>query len=125
MISVNITFEPPLEKVAAAYRRADIQGFIEREVVTKLAFEVERFAKQVTPVRTGRLRASIGTSNLMSGLGAIVQTNINYAIFVHEGTKFMRARPFMQWGAEFAVQHFNGDIGSRLDDHLRKRLTAL
>lgn len=128
MINVSITFEPPLEKVAQAYRNVDLKGFIEREVVTKLAFTIERFAKQVTPVKTGRLRASIGVSNPLGGANeavAFVQTNVYYAIFVHEGTRYMRARPFMEWGANFGVQYFNGDIGPRLDDYIRQKLSSL
>lgn len=124
MISINIHADPSFEKVGNAYKNAELRSFL-HDVILKLAYSAESFSKQVTPVATGRLRASIGISEAISGLGAIVQTNVNYASFVHEGTRYMKARPFMQWGAEFAVQRWNGEIGPRLEDDLRKQLTAL
>lgn len=125
MINVNITIEPPLQKIADAYKNVELARFIQEEIITKLAFAVERFAKQVTPVDTGRLRSSIGVSNSIRQFDAIVQTNVKYAMFVHEGTKYMKARPFMEWGAKYAVQWWNGDIGARLDKHLREKLSNL
>lgn len=128
MININVSVEPSLDKVARAFGDVDLPAFIEREIVTKLAFQVERFSKQVTPVRTGLLRAGIGVSNPIGGQMeslAYVNTNSSYAIFVHEGTRYMRARPFMEWGSKFAVEHFNGSIGPRLDDHLREKLSRL
>lgn len=80
-----------------------------REAVIKSAFLVEREAKILSPVDTGRLRSSINTSYGFGplGVGAKVATNVEYAIYVHEGTKRMRARPFMRQ----AVQASSGQIG--------------
>lgn len=66
-------------------------------VVKKVAFLIEREGKIRSPVDTGRLRASIATD--IHPLTATVQTNTKYAVFVHEGTRFMTARPFMAQGA--------------------------
>ena len=70
----------------------------------KSAFLVERYAKIVTPVDTGRLKSSIATSLGIRdrGITSIVQTNVQYAIYVHEGTKLMRGRPFMKQGVDRA-----------------------
>ncbi|HBX15905.1 MAG: hypothetical protein UV20_C0009G0020 [Candidatus Magasanikbacteria bacterium GW2011_GWA2_42_32] len=68
--------------------------------IKKSAFEIEAEAKKVTPVDTGRLRASIFTT--LFPLIAIVQPKTNYAIFVHEGTSKMSGRPFMKEGADNA-----------------------
>jgi len=68
--------------------------------IKKSAFIVEREAKKVTPVLTGRLRSSIFT--IIEPLKATVQPRTNYAIFVHEGTNKMKARPFMVEGGKNA-----------------------
>jgi len=76
-----------------------------KEAVTKSAFLVEREAKMLAPVDTGRLRSSINTSYGIGplGIGAKVATDVEYAIYVHEGTSRMRARPFMKQAAEMSV----------------------
>lgn len=59
-----------------------------RRASEKAAFEIEGESKRRAPVDTGRLRASISTSlGIVKNIGAIVQTNVNYAAFVHEGTR--------------------------------------
>ena len=58
------------------------------------AFLIERESKLRAPVDTGRLRASIFTT--IRPFSAIVEPKVKYAIYVHEGTRFMRPRPFMQ-----------------------------
>ena len=65
------------------------------------AFYVEAEAKPVTPVDTGRLRASIGADKI-EPFEAIISPHTDYAIFVHEGTRYMRKRPFMLWGSKKA-----------------------
>ena len=76
-----------------------------RDASMKSAFTVEREAKILSPVDTGRLRASIATSLgiLDQGLTSIVSTNVEYAIYVHEGTRRMRGRPFMKQAAEGSI----------------------
>lgn len=127
MLKVNVTFDPKLERVEDAFKEVNLKKVL-REITDEIAFGVERYAKQVTPVDTGRLRASIGVS---SGLGhdyirSLVSTNVNYARYVHEGTWKMRGRPFMRWGTEFAIKRFSGDnISWRLDTELRRQLSRL
>lgn len=55
-------------------------------------------------VDTGNLRASINTRQISSGryTGYNIGTNVNYAIYVHEGTSRMQANPFMRRGVEYA-----------------------
>lgn len=63
--------------------------------LAKLAVLVETGAKTRCPVDTGRLRSSITWRLESSPLTAIVGTNVSYAIFVHEGTRYMPGRPFL------------------------------
>lgn len=62
-----------------------------------IAAKVETAAKGYTPVDTGRLRSSITWTIIEDGrsLVAIIGTNVEYAIYVHEGTRFMEGTPFL------------------------------
>lgn len=57
-------------------------------------FIVEGQAKELAPVDSGNLRASI--TSRVSGEQAIVGTNVDYAPHVEYGTRFMRAQPYMR-----------------------------
>ncbi len=73
------------------------QGDVAKEIL-KRTTQVERRAKQLAPVDTGRLRSSI-TSRLGSdsqGVVGIVGTNVSYAAFVEFGTRYMAAQPFLR-----------------------------
>lgn len=65
-----------------------------RNALQKIALLVEGSAKRNAPVRTGTLRRSI-TSRVTSATTARVGTSLEYAPFVHEGTRYMAARPFL------------------------------
>ncbi len=64
--------------------------------LASLAVKVETGAKQRCPVDTGRLRSSITWRiEPVKPLTAIVGTNVEYAVFVHEDTRHMSGRPFL------------------------------
>ena len=74
-----------------------------REAITRaleaIGFQCEAHAKtelQNTPTRidTGRLRNSI--SHYVEGDSAYVGTNVEYAIYVHEGTRKMAPNRFLK-----------------------------
>lgn len=50
------------------------------------------------PVLTGTMKSSIRPTILP--LTATIAPHVKYAIYVHEGTKFMTGRPFMEWAVE-------------------------
>ncbi len=84
--------------------------------IRKSAFLVERFSKKIAPVDTGRLRGSI--SSTIMPLIATVSPKVNYAVRVHEGTRFITGNPFMTKGARAAefpiIRVFNKEIGKAL-----------
>lgn len=82
----------------------------------KAAFIIEGKSKELAPVDTGRLRASIFTS--LSPLQATIGPYVNYAIYVHQGTRYMKARPFM---ADAAREKENEIIGV-INDEIAKVL---
>ncbi len=59
MTQINISIKPSLAAIQKAYGNAGITQFLSREI-ERVTFKIVRFAKQVTPVDTGLLRASIG-----------------------------------------------------------------
>lgn len=60
------------------------------------ALQVDRAAKRLCPVDTGRLRSSI-TNELGNdgGLVAVIGTNVEYAPYVELGTRSAPAQPFL------------------------------
>lgn len=93
-----------------------------RDASSKSAFTIEGHAKTFSPVDTGRMRASIATSLGIRDLGitSIVQTNVFYAIFVHEGTKRMRGRPFMQQGVDRSIPEIQGYYRTAMNATMQK-----
>lgn len=83
------------------------------------AFEVERSAKiRITSgperaIKTGYLRSSIGVKSVMP-FKATVQATAAYGLYIHEGTRYMRARPFLYKGLEDAIPKIEKILGTRV-----------
>lgn len=89
--SVKIT---NINQIRAAFLLAPQEMAAElNNAIHQSIFVIERESKKNTPVDTGRLRAS--TQTLFSPLRGEVGTNVFYDIFVHEGTRYMKARPYL------------------------------
>lgn len=98
MPEVHITIKN-LPQIKAAFESAPrLMGQGIKKAVTDSTFLIEGRSKKRTPVLTGFLRSSHRTSFQGSGLGfkGTVEPTAKYAGFVHEGTRFMRARPFLR-----------------------------
>ncbi len=120
-MAVTISFSPTLEEVNRRFSNIDVPGFL-KDKIQEIAFLVEAGSKRVTPVKTGRLRASIYTTLGDMGMKATVQPNTNYAIYVHEGTKYMRGRPFMYWGALSAVTGLDAEVARDLEQDIQRKI---
>ena len=82
-------------------------------------FEIERATIPITPVDTGRLRGSFERSfGLLRGE---IYPTVDYAIYVHEGTRYMAARPYLAQGVETA----NQDIQRHFEQELENALEAI
>lgn len=74
------------------------RGPVYRDMLAR-TLRIDARAKQLCPVDTGRLRSSIRWQ--IDGIGdgrtltASISANTKYARFVHDGTRYMRARPFL------------------------------
>lgn len=88
--------EPRLDRLLRNTGKTGVVG----SHVFQLGVRVSNRAKERCPVDTGRLRSSIGVTQPLSlgGRRLVVRvgTNVRYAVFVHEGTRYMRARPFLR-----------------------------
>ena len=106
MIKVSI---PNLAKVKSAFNK--YPTFAAKEIQTALLkslYEIQRDSRMATPVDTGRLRNSIGQAGgdgifEVKKMSAEIGTNVKYAVYVHEGTSRMPARPFLQQGVDRAM----------------------
>ena len=98
--------------------RPHLDSAIKRSVLM-----VGRSSRQLTPVDTGRLRAS--HLEVFKPLYGEVGTHVNYDVFVHEGTRYMRARPFMQDAVNENKREINNLFTQELQEALHKigRLT--
>lgn len=65
--------------------------------LARRAIKVQAEAKRLCPVDTGRLRSSIqwAVAPLNGSLVAAIGTDVEYARYVHDGTRFMAGRPFL------------------------------
>jgi HK97 gp10 family phage protein len=82
------------------------------------AFAVERHGKlQITTgpnraIKTGYLRASIAVASVLPYQAKVV-VGAGYGIYVHEGTRYMQARPFLAEGLKDAVPEIEKIFGKR------------
>lgn len=82
---------------AAMRQLTSPQGQIARSLLPRVR-RVEAQAKRLAPVDTGRMRSSIHLDGPHAGPDGPyydILAATNYAIFVHEGTRFLQARPFL------------------------------
>ena len=110
MSNIELTITPTWDEVRGCFN--DIPPQLDKEfdkTLAKIAFLIEGKAKERSPVRTGKMKASIFSH--VGHLQATIMPTVNYAIFVHEGTRFMRARPFLLWGVQDAQPDIQGLVG--------------
>lgn len=124
-MDIKVTIKPSFASIGKAIGNVDFKSLLS-DTINKAAFSIERFGKQLSPVDTGRLKSSIHTSPASPiGLQAIVATGTNYALFVHEGTRYMRGRPFMEEGAKWGSKSLEGDVSGRIDQEFIKAFKKL
>lgn len=90
-VQIKIKNLPQIRRAFAKAPRLTVK-YVNRAIARSL-LKIERDSKLNAPVDTGYLRAS-HTTRLLPLKGE-VEPMARYAIYVHEGTRFMRARPFL------------------------------
>lgn len=97
-ISTHITIKN-LPEIRYAFSKAPrLMGDEMKNALTKSAIYLEGQSKMNTPVLTGNLRAShvFDVSGFGLQMKATVGPTADYAVFVHEGTRFQRPQPFLR-----------------------------
>lgn len=122
-MEVQITIKN-LAKLRSAFNKSPrIMGHEFEQAIKKSGFLVEGKSMINSPVRTGLLRMTHRVD--FSGTGvkfkAEIMAMVNYAVFVHEGTRFMRARPFLRNAMESA----EGTVQGIFREHVRRGLRAI
>lgn len=73
-----------------------------KEFVNQLALEFLKMMKLHSPVRSGRMRASMDIFEDPRGL--LIGPTVAYAKFVALGTRFQKAQPFHDWAFDDVMQ---------------------
>ncbi|HLB57764.1 MAG TPA: HK97-gp10 family putative phage morphogenesis protein [Gammaproteobacteria bacterium] len=120
-MKITFGFNPSIKKFESMFSAlpAEIKTGIKTALV-KASFLVEGESKKITPVDTGRLRSSIFTT--IYDKYATVEPKTNYAIFVHEGTKRMKGRPFMTNALDTSKEKITKIFGDEIENSLKKVL---
>lgn len=112
------------EELAAKFDKAGPDFLdIKLRLLKRMTITAEGAAKKVTPVDTGTLRRSITHRVEPTATHGVIGTNVEYARFVHDGTKYMRARPFLKQGIENSLPTFDQYI-EEAGDELMARIAA-
>lgn len=115
-IEIRITNLPQIKSAfsrAPGLMRDSLNNAIKKSIIT-----IQRDSMINTPVLTGRLRSS--TRSLFSDMRGEVGTHTNYDVFIHEGTKYMRARPYLRQAVESNVDEVSKFFTEAVDDVLSK-----
>ena len=81
-------------------------------------FQISRQSRINTPVDTGRLRSS--TYERFTNLQGEVGTMTSYDIFIHEGTRFIRGRPYLRKAVESNQGNVTGYFETAVQNVLDK-----
>lgn len=84
------------------------------KALENIGLAAERFAKEETPVDTGRLRNSITHSLNIEGKEVYVGTNVEYAPYVELGTHGRDGVHMLRHAAENHVGFYRGILESEL-----------
>lgn len=78
-----------VKKVATAMDQQEVDRVIEQ-----VALDLQKWAWNDCPVDTGLLRGSISVKKVEGGYAVYVD-DVYYAVWVHDGTRWMPPRPFL------------------------------
>lgn len=114
-IAIKIVNLPEIRRAFAMSPRLMTKNM--NTAIRKAIIGIGRDSRRYTPIDTGRLRAS--HYERFSSLRGEIGTNTEYDTFVHEGTRFMKARPYLRQSVEKNDQqvqeYFKGAVQETLD----------
>jgi HK97 gp10 family phage protein len=94
---LHVSVDDDRFQVALRREMSDWKIRSERDLV-RVGLQVQNYARELCPVDTGRLRASIQMDSGRDGVGPWVSigTNVEYAPYVEFGTRYMSPQPYMR-----------------------------
>lgn len=106
-----------LPEIRAAFAQAPVKMAKNLDIaIKKTALAIQKQSMINAPVDTGRLRASHQT--LFEPLKATIEPTADYAIYVHEGTRYMVGRPFLLEAVQSEEDNANGYFKKAVQDIL-------
>lgn len=94
---------------------ADVDAVIQAEL-ERTAYNIERGAKRNCPVDTGNLRRTITTE--IGSMEVNVGSNCEYASYVHDGTRYQSAQPFLEEATNANLDDLANRIAEAIEDLL-------
>lgn len=88
--------------------------------IKKSIFRIVAVTIPRTPIISGDLRRSVARDVSFKPLYGSIHPMINYAIFVHEGTRFMTGQPFLKEGVQAAESEINQVFQNELQQGLNE-----
>lgn len=88
------------------------------QAIRKVTLSIGRDSRINTPVDTGRLRASHYEN--FTNLKGVVGTDTEYDLFVHQGTRFMKARPFLKQAVDSNESYTDRQFKDAVQDTLNE-----
>jgi hypothetical protein len=118
MAQINIQIHN-LNEIRAAFRKSPdvMRKNLNRAIQRSILF-VQKQTLPVTPIDTGALRNSLIRGIKFGNLRGSIGTNLNYAGFVHEGTRFMKGRPYLKTGVEKSSKFIDEEFKNAVQDTL-------
>lgn len=117
--TLEVEIKPTFEQMSKALSNVEIEKVI-RNFIESTAFGIERVAKQLTPHVTGTLKSSIQTWFPSNRMSALIGSYLYYAPFVHFGTKYMKARPFLYKAGDLVLKDRKKALEGRIDQEFAK-----
>jgi len=115
-IQYKIVNLPQIKMALAAYPTIMTKNL--QQAIVKTSFLVHGMATSTVPVRTGFLRRSHNTAPFIGKLRGEINPFANYAFWVHEGTRRMRARPWLRNAVSNSHKQSNAFFEQAVEDTL-------
>lgn len=119
-MSVNVNVQiKNIEEIKAAFRLAP--SLMAKELdkaIAKSIFAIQGTSMTNTPVDTGRLRASHQT--LFAPLRGVLDVTAYYGVYVHEGTRYMKPRPFLLNAVNDKESEVDDNFAKAVDNVLKQ-----
>lgn len=108
-----------LPQIRAAFRLAPMLMATELDkAISKSIYAIQRGSMAATPVDTGRLRAS--HKSTFAPLKGVLDVTAYYGIYVHEGTRYMKPRPFLLDSVNSNERQVDDNFTKAVDNVLSK-----